>query len=418
VNILVFLLIATFADGIAAFVGNDIILQSEVQENISILANDPAAMRMFSSEQELKEYVIDQLVANKLMLVEAEKESVFVEDDEVAAMVDQNIDNLKSNFPSETDFFSYLEEQNINIEELKEYYTENLKSRLLMEKLISQKFASKIMISPIAVRDFYEENKDSIAVLPGRVKLSHILLPITPSQNEMMAGFERAADVYKLLLAGGDFGVLAQEFSEDENSKNKGGMLGRIRRGETIEDFEAVVFDLKPGTVSQPFPTRLGYHIVEVLNKSTDWVLLRQILIKVNVTRQDTLRTKSMAEELAQSVRSGADFDSLARVYSKDPNIDLGEFYIDRLTPPFNDVVRDMGEGEVSEPILTPYGYHLLFVKEKVPQRTLSFEELRDQIMQYLYQQKIQEKYDELIAELKEETFVKVFYPEQEQSQD
>jgi parvulin-like peptidyl-prolyl isomerase len=65
----------------------------------------------------------------------------------------------------------------------------------------------------------------------------------------------------------------------------------------------------------------------------------------------------------------------------------------------------------VSDPILTPYGYHLLYVKEKVPEQTLSFEELRDQIMQYLYQQEIQKKYDELIVDLKEKTFVKTFTP-------
>ena len=409
--LLILFLASTLADQIAAYVGNDIILLSEVQENMSIIANDPAAMKMFSDEQEMYDYIIDQLVSNKLLLMEAEQESIFVEEDDVLPLVDQNIENLKANFPSEGDFYKYLAEQNINLEELKDYYHENLKSRMIMERLISQKFASKIMISPIAVKNFYEENKDSIAVLPGRVKLSHILLPIVPSQEEMLNGFERATDVYKLLLTGGDFSVIAQEFSEDENSRRKGGMLGKIRRGEVIEDFEAIVFDLKPGTVSQPFPTRLGYHIVEVLNKGPDWVLLRQILIKVEISRQDTLRIERQADELRELVMEGVDFDSLAKQYSKDPNIDLGEFYIDRLTPPFDEVVKDMDEGAVSEPILTPYGYHLLYVREKVPQRTLSFEELRDQIMQYLYQQEIQEKYGELIDELKQRTFVKKLYP-------
>jgi len=409
--LLVLFLSATLADQIAAYIGNDIVLLSEVQENMSIIANDPAATRMFSDEREMYDYIIDQLVANKLLLMEAEQESIFVEEDAVLPLVDQNVENLKANFPSEGDFYKYLEEQNINLEELKDYYYENIKSRMIMERLISKKFASKIMISPIAVKSFYDENKDSIAVLPGRVKLSHILLPIVPSQEEMMKGFERATDVYKLLLTGGDFSVIAQEFSEDESSRRKGGMLGRIRKGETIEDFEAIVFDLKPGTVSQPFPTRLGYHIVETLNKGPDWVLLRQILIKVEISRQDTLRIERQANELKELVTQGVDFDSLAKQYSKDPSIDLGEFYVDRLTPPFNEVVRDMVEGEVSEPILTPYGYHLLYVREKVPQRMLSFEELRDQIMQYLYQQEVQEKYDELIGELKQRTFVKKLYP-------
>ncbi len=409
--LLIFILSAALADQIAAFVADDVILWSEVQENVSILNNDPVARRMFTTEEEIDEYVVDQLIANKLLLIEAERESVFVEDEAVAPLVTQNIEKLKSNFPSETNFFSYLEEQGINIEELKEYYHDNIKSQMIMERLIAKKFASKIMISPIAVKKFYEENKDSIAVVPGRVKLSHILLPVLPGQAEMVRGFERATDVYKLLLAGGDFAVLAGEFSEDENSRRKGGMLGRIRRGETIEDFEAIVFGLKPGTVSQPFPTRLGYHIVEVMNKGADWVLLRQILIKVGVDRQDTLRTKEVANRLKGLIEQGADFDSLAKEYSRDPNIDLGEFFIERLTPPFDEVVADMEQGEISEPILTPYGYHLLYVKEKVAERTMSFDEMRDQIMQYLYQQDVQKKYDELIADLRARIYVKKFYP-------
>jgi peptidyl-prolyl cis-trans isomerase SurA len=402
---------ANLADQVAAFVANDVILLSEVSENVSILANDPVARNMFSTEAEMNKYVVDQLVSNRLLLIEAEAESIFVTDDEIAPLVNQNIENLKSNFPSEANFFTYLEEQGINLEELKDYYHENLKSRSIMERLISKKFASKIMISPIAVKNFYDENRDSIAAVPGRVKLAHILLPIVPGQDELMKGFEKATDAYKLLLAGADFGVIAEQFSEDENSRRKGGMLGKIRRGETIEDFETIVFKLKPGALSEPFATRLGYHIVEVLNKGSDWVLLRQILIKVSVTRQDTLRTSNLAERLKEEIQSGADFDSLAKLYSRDPNIDLGEFETERLTPPFDKVVNEMDEGEVSEPVLTPYGYHVLYVKGKVPQRTLSFEELRDQIMQYLYQQEIQKKYDELVRELKDKVFVRTFYP-------
>ncbi|UCD05673.1 MAG: peptidylprolyl isomerase [candidate division WOR-3 bacterium] len=409
---LLILLTAALADQIAAFVADDVILWSEVQENVSILNNDPVARRMFTTEEEIDEYVVDQLVANRLLLIEAERESVFVEDDAVAPLVAQNIEQLKSNFPSDANFFAYLEEQGINIEELKDYYQENIKSQMIMERLIAKKFASKIMITPIAVKRFYEENKDSIATVPGRVKLSHILLPVLPSEAEMMRGFERASDVYKLLLAGGDFAVLAGEFSEDENSRRKGGMLGRIRRGETIEDFEAIVFTLKPGTISQPFATRLGYHIVEVMNKSDDWVLLRQILIKVGIDRQDTLRTKNFAIRLKGLIEQGADFDSLAKENSRDPNIDLGEFFIERLTPPFDKVVAAMEEGEISDPVLTPYGYHLLYVREKVAERTMTFDEMRDQIMQYLYQQEVQEKYDELIKDLRARIYVKRFFPD------
>lgn len=269
------------------------------------------------------------------------------------------------------------------------------------------------MISPIAVKRFYEENKDSIANRPARAKLSHILMFIKPSENESRKGFEEALDVYKLLYTGGDFSVLAQEFSEDENSKYKGGMLGKIRRGETMEEFEGIVFNLKPGTISQPFPTRLGYHIVEVLNKGSDWVLLRQILIKVNVTRADTLRTERLANKLCELISEGADFDSLASIYSDDPNIDLGEFYINQLSPPVDEIVKNLEQGQLSEPISTPYGLHQMYLREKISESPLTYEELRDQIYQYLYQQEFQKYFAQLIEDLKEKTFIKIFPPSQ-----
>jgi peptidyl-prolyl cis-trans isomerase SurA len=256
---------------------------------------------------------------------------------------------------------------------------------------------------------FYEENKDSIAMRPDRVKLAHILVAIKPSEIEQRKAFEEALDVYKLLLAGGDFGVLAQEFSDDRGTRSRGGMMGRIRRGETLEEFEGVVFGLKPGIVSQPFQTRLGYHIVEVLNKGEDWVLARQILLAVEVTRADTLRFEWRAQEYMEQIENGADFDSLAGAVSDDPNIDLGEIPVTFLTPPLDTVVEQLDVGELSEPMMTPYGLHQIYVRERISEEPLTFEDLRNQIYQYLYRQEQQKYSEELITSLEQSIFIQRF---------
>jgi len=402
-------ILSTLADQVAAYVGSDVILESEVRENMSFLASDPAAQKMFNSIDELRDYVLDELISQKLILIEAENESISVADEQVVSIVEQRIEEIKERYPSEADFFKDLEENNITLQELKQYNEDNIRAQLITQRLVEKKIATKITVSPIAVRRFYEENKDSIAIRPGRVKLSHILLAIRPSEAELRRGFERAMDVYKLLYAGADFSVMVEEFSEDENTRYKAGMLGKIKRGETIEEFENVIFSLKPGVVSQPFPTRLGYHIVEVLNKGPDWVLARQILIAVSVTRADTLRYENLARRLAGLVASGADFDSLAREYSDDPTVDLGEFIMNQLSSPIDAVVKDLEQGQASEPLLTPYGYHLIYMKEKIDEEPLTFEKMRDQIYQYLTQQDLQKYFSQLIEELKEKTFVKKF---------
>lgn len=404
-----FFIYATLGDQIAAYVGSEVILESEVTENMTLLMSDPIGRQMFNTPQEMREYVLDQFVAQKLLLNEAEKESIIVTDEEIAAIVEQSINEIKARYPSEADFMQELKNSGITLEELKEYNAQAWRTQLITQRLIEKKTGSKITISPIDLQRFYEENKDSIAMRPDRVKLAHILMVIQSSEAEQRRAFEKASDVYKLLLAGGDFSVIAQEFSEDENTKSRGGMMGRIQKGETLEEFEGVIFGLKPGVVSQPFQTRLGYHIVEVMNRGQDWVLVRQILTKVRVTRDDTLRCERRASALVEAIKNGADFDSLAGAVSDDPNIDLGEVPVNVLTPPLDTVVANLDVGELSEPMLTPYGYHQIYLRERISEEPLTFEDLRNQIQQYLYRQEQQKYADELLADLEKRIYIRRF---------
>jgi peptidyl-prolyl cis-trans isomerase SurA len=406
---IVFCLWTAFADGVAAFVGSEVILESEVQENIAFVLSNPVAMQMFEDTSEVRKYVLDELISQKLILNEAEQESVEVSDQEIKLLVDQNIEKIKERYPSEVEFLQDLERNNITLAELEEYNSKAIRAQLIMSRFVDKKIDTKTMVSPIAVQEFYEEHKDSIAIRPARVKLAHILMYIRPTEAAQKRGFERAIDVYKLLLAGGDFGVLAAEFSDDLSSKKKGGMLGKIHKGESLEEFEAVVFSLKPGKVSQPFPSRVGFHIVEVLNRGVDWVLARQILIRVPVSKSDTLRYEELAEQLRVLISNGSDFDSLAGIYSDDPNVDAGEWYVDQLAPPYNEVVKDLEEGELSEPVRTPLGFHLLYIREKFPEEVMPFEDLRDQIYDYLMQQEMKRYTEQLVSELREEIYVKTF---------
>jgi parvulin-like peptidyl-prolyl isomerase len=161
--------------------------------------------------------------------------------------------------------------------------------------------------------------------------------------------------------------------------------------------------------VSEPFLSRIGYHIVEVMNRGTDWVLARQILIKVRVNRSDTLRYEQLTRQLIKDIENGADFDSLARIYSDDPQVDLGEWIADQLSPPIDTVVKELQTGQLSEAMLTPYGYHQIYLREKIVEEPLTFEDLRDQIYEYLFQRELQTYFTEYVEKLKERTYVKIF---------
>ncbi len=408
-NLVVLFFFATLADRIVAVVGDDIILESEVNEIYSFISANPSARGTYENLEELRTSIISGLISRKLLLVQAEKESISVSRDEITKLSRERLESVKKRFPSEVDFYRALEEQGITLDDLRRNYEDSIKTELIMQRIVQKKLASRIMISPTSVKKFYEDNKDSIAIVPGRVKLAHILITIRPNEDSLKAGFQRAVEVYKLLLSGADFATVAREFSEDENSRKNGGMLGRIKKGEILEEFERAVFALKPGVLSQPFPTRLGYHIVEVLNKGSDWVLARQILIKVLPTKADTLKCERIGEQIRRLVDQGASFDSLAKVYSVVPETDLGEFFIRQFTPPYDTIIDGLEQGEVSRPILTPEGYHVLFVREKIPEKTLNFEEMREQIYQYLYWQEMQNLYSSYIAEIESRIFIEIF---------
>jgi peptidyl-prolyl cis-trans isomerase SurA len=406
---LLLILAAALADQVAATVGKDVILESEVSAAISFLKSDPAVQNLFKDPRELREYVVNDLVSRRLLLIQAETDSISVSDEEIEEELNNNLENLKAQFPSEADFYQELEKAGIQLEDLKQNYRQNIRTKAILSRLVAKKIVPNIMVSPTAIRKFYDEHKDSMAVVPGRVKLAHIILPIKQSEEEQKKGFERALEVYKLLMSGGDFGVIAQEFSDDLSSRKYGGMLGKIKKGESFSEFEEKVFELKPGAASQPFPTRLGFHIVEIMNKGPDWVLARQILIRVEVSKADTLKAEKTAQRIAELANQGADFDSLAKIYTYAPDVDLGEVIFNRLMPPLDTVVRGLEARQASEPLLTPWGYQILFVREKVPEKKLSFEEMRDYIYRYLYEQEQEKIYKLYIEELKEKTFVKIF---------
>ncbi|MGQ9533655.1 MAG: peptidylprolyl isomerase [bacterium] len=408
-NLIFIFIFSALADRIAAIVGEDIILESEVNEYVSFIASEPTFQRGLTDFEELRNDVINGLIARRLLLDQAESESISVSADEIRKRAQERLEGIKQRFPSESDFYKYLDEQNLTFDELRRNAEDSVKTELIMQQLVQKKLAMKILISPVKVKNFYEENKDSIAIVPGRIKLAHILLAIRPSEDSLRSGFQRALEVYQLLMGGADFATVAREFSDDENSRKNGGMLGRIKRGETLEEFERAVFALKPGVISQPFPSRLGYHIVEVLNKGSDWVLARQILIKVLPVKADSLKYERLAENIRNLVKKGTNFDSLAKIYSVVPEVDLGEFFIKQFTHPYDEIIKNLEQGELSEPILIPGGYHLLYAREKIPEKFLSFEEMRDQIYQYLYWQEMQGLYSKYIEEIQERTFIKIF---------
>ncbi len=399
------------ANRIVAVVGDEIILASELQNQIDFIKlqeqNPPP-------DSQLAEFVLDEMIRGLLLLAEAKKESIEVARSEIEQEVDKNMALLRQRFENEEQFQQALQKEGLNERILRERYRKDIRKRLITQKLLAKKGLSNINVTPVEVLKFYNEHKDSIARFPGQVAIAHILLVIKPSQDAELQAQKRISEIYDIIVRGGDFEEVAKSFSDDKVTKNKGGYLGAVNKDMLQPDIKAVVEMLKTNEISPPFRSRNGYEIIKCISRKGDKVELAHILVTVKVTRADSLQTKKTAVTLKNLIVKGASFDSLAEIYSDDPMTRdsggyLGEFIISGLHEPFYSAIKDLKTGEISDPILSEHGYHLIKIISKQDERVLDYEEIQDQIRNYLFEQKLQEKLIDYVAEIARRTYIEKY---------
>ncbi|MCL6465259.1 MAG: peptidylprolyl isomerase [candidate division WOR-3 bacterium] len=403
--------LAGSADSIAAVVGNKIILESEVQQLMTylrLMSGDT-----ITDDSLLRTSVLRRLLDEALLSEQAEQESIDVTREEIAAGVTENLNSLKERFATEAEFRQTLAAEGLTEKQLRDRISKEVRRNLLARKLLEKEGLTQIYISPAEAEQFYNTHKDSIARVPGRVELSHILIALKPSDSAEASAAQRAQDVLNLIARGGDFATLARSFSEDKKTVARGGDWGWQDTNAIPWEFKLVLNQLQYGQVSPPFRIRSGYCIVQLTERSKNRLRFRSILIAVPITRADTLRALSTARKIKNMLKQGVPFESLARRYSDDPETAkeggyLGTFYLDGLMPPFDQVITQLDSGAVSEPVLSEHGFHIIKLLNKEPTRTLSFLEIQDAIRNYLYEQRFAERLRQYLDRVERNIYVEV----------
>jgi peptidyl-prolyl cis-trans isomerase SurA len=400
----------TTADRVAAVVGEQVILASELDQAVDFLRlADPDTTR---NDSVLRTEVLQRMVDDLLLQEQAKKETIEVTNAEAQAEVAASIAALIERFGSEDKFREALAQEGLTERALRQRYADDARRKLIARRLMDREGLTQIYISPTEAERFYDEHRDSIAFVPGRVRLAHILIPVTPAPGSESLGQRRMAEVLDVLSRGGDFAVVAGSFSEDPKTATKGGDWGWVRFSGLAPEIRMVLDQLKPGQVSPPFRTLDGYLTLRLESRTTDRVRFSSILIRVPIVRADTTRARSEAEALRAKAAAGAPFDSLARKHSGDPvTADsggyLGEFLVASLTPPFDQVVAALDSGQVSEPVLSDHGFHIIKVLARQPERYLTYLEMQDGIRNYLYQQRLAERLQTYVGRIASRVFVR-----------
>lgn len=400
-------------DRIIAVVGDQIILQSDLNFQLQLyLAQTGQKPQDPSQQKALKNQLLDQMINDRLILAQAEKDTTLnVTPKEVEAALEEHLQRIRSQFASEEEFLQQLSQENLTVRELKIKYKPDVRSQLLKEKLIGQKLG-KVTVSTKEVRDFYNNYRDSLPPQQAAYQLSHILLQIKPSQKTLDSLRNLAEDVRQKALAGADFAILAQTYSQDPTSKN-GGDLGFFGRGELDSTFEKVAFSLSPGEISGVVKTQFGFHLIKTEERKGDQVRARHILILDAPSAYDEQLVQRLADSLYQLLQQGADFAALAKEFSNDAGSqklggDLGWVPVANLEPVFMQNLGNLKPGEITPPFKSPYGIHIFKLQDRQEAKPLTLNEDWDSIKELARRYKTGQEIQKWVADLRKKIYVEV----------
>lgn len=392
-------------DRIVAVVDNEIILGTELEFQLNLLA---AQRRIDPQNPEARQQVLNNLIDEKLVYAQALIDSVFATEEEVTRQIDYQIEMFIQQYGSK----ERLEQTyGMSIDRIKRELRENVRKDIMVQKLQEKKFGF-IESSRREVEAFFETYKDSLGVIPEKVKISHIFRNPQAAGNLKEKYRTFARNLLDSIKAGADFAELAKKYSDHTESAKDGGDLGFVKKGFFFPEYEAAAFALDINQISDIVESPAGFHIIQLLEKRGESVRTRQILIKIKADEQTDLQTIEFLTELRDSIiREGRSFYDMAKQYSDDKETApfggvLGTFYMEQLDKNLLDITSKLKEGEISFPkrvnvTSTTYGYHIVFLEKRIPQHKPNLEMDYTDLKKLSDEFKKQKLYAEWIKELR-----------------
>jgi peptidyl-prolyl cis-trans isomerase SurA len=237
-------------------------------------------------------------------------------------------------------------------------------------KQLAQPYLTEKGVTEQLIKEAYERMKEE-------VRAAHILINVNPDAEpkDTLAAYNKINELRQRALAGESFEALAKQFSQDPSAKNNGGDLGYFTALQMVYPFEDAAYKTPVGQISEPVRTRFGYHIIQVKDKRKSQGQVRVAHIMVRATtgtaEADSLAAKQKIDEIYARLQKGEDWSQLTSQFSDDVNSkskdgELPWFSTGRMIPSFEEAAFGLTEvNQISKPIQTPYGWHIIKLLEK-----------------------------------------------------
>ncbi|WP_026810205.1 peptidylprolyl isomerase [Arenibacter latericius] len=346
-------------DGIAAVVGDYVILESDIEKTLIDLKNQGA-----STADVTRCGLLGKLMEDRLYAHQAVQDSILVSDDEVNATGDHQLQQLVGQIGSMEKVLSYYnKEDEASFRE--DLYKIN-KLRMLSEKM-QNKIVSEIEITPEEVRQFFNKiPEDERPIFGAELEIAQIVKEPKASAEEKQKVIDQLNEIRADIIENGaSFNVKAILYSQDPGSKSKGGFYSMTRETPFIKEFKDVAFSLREGEISEPFETDFGFHIILVEKIRGRELDLRHILISPEISQAELDKAKKELDSIRQGVMDGKfTFAEAALNFSdeketkydggllRNPSDFSSRFELTKMEPSLYNQVRNIKDNEISHPIL------------------------------------------------------------------
>ncbi len=412
--------VGTSIDGIVAVIGKSIIMRSDLEKHF---IDYKAQFKTVEDPDEVYCSILENLIFNKLMVNQAELDSIEVTDEEVDYRLNTRIQYFLQQTGGDV---KYIENYfNKSMAEIKKDMREMMYEQALIEQVQSS-ITSNITVTPSEVNQFAAKiGPDSMPMVETSYQFGEIVKIPPVSDEEVAAVKERLNSYRERILRGEKIGALARLYSDDPGSASKGGDLGFVERGTLYPEFEAAAFNLKSGEVSQIVKTQAGYHIIQMIERRGESIRVAHILIQPKPSTDEQVRAITYLDSVRQIILDEKlTLEQAAKRFSEGSTKMNGGMVVN----PYNSslsfdrqtlddatyaTINKLIPGEYSEcvPFVNDDGvmaYRLIYLKEKVSQHKANLVEDYDMIKNAALEQKKYEAMEKWVVDKVKVTNMKI----------
>ena len=403
-------------DTIIAVVNSEVITLKELEDRLKLIERRMQREKIqMPARDVLKGQLLERMIVNRAQIQLAKESGIRVDD----IMLDRSVARIaEQNNLSIQNFRDQLEKDGIPFSRFREEIREEITLQRLREKEVD----NKLQISESEIDNFLAASAGKTQGAEDEINIAHILVrvPENASAQQIADRRQRAETAMAQLKSGGDFAKIAASFS-DASDAMAGGLIGWRSLSRLPQLYVEVTEKLAPNEVSAVVRSANGFHILKLLGKRSasevqsggarmvQQTKARHILIKVNQVVPASEAKRKLTELKTRLNNKAAKFEDLAKLYSNDLSAskggDLGWVYPGDTVPEFERAMNALQPGQVSDPVESPFGYHLIQVVERKTEE-ISRERLRLTARQALRDRKLEEAYEDWLRQLRDRAYV------------